>query len=303
MRALLVYNPNATTTTPAVTDVIARALSGELKLDVHATKRRNHASYLAAGAVHEGHEVVIALGGDGTVNEVIQGIAGTPVRLAIIPGGSTNVYARSLGLPNDAVEATSVVLRKLAEGADRRVNLGRANGRYFAFNTGFGFDAEVVRQVEARHRLKRTVRQGSFLYCGARTAVSGFGRRGAEVSVQVEGGEPMTGFHSAVCCNTSPFTYLGPWEARVCPQADLELGLDLTALRSTRMWSILRLANAALRERKDVRTLRNVEAWHDRTGYDLFSSAPLPLQIDGDFVGETDHVQVRLEPTALSVVA
>src|ERR671917_369560 len=106
MRALLVYNPNATTTTAAMTDVIALALSADLKLDVGATKRRDHAGFLAAGAAHEGYEGVIALGGDGTVNEVVQGLVGTDVRLGIIPGGSANVWARTLGLPNDPIEAT-----------------------------------------------------------------------------------------------------------------------------------------------------------------------------------------------------
>ena len=127
MRALLVHNPNATTTTPALTDGIARALSAELQLDVEVTRRRDHASFLVADAVAAGYEMVVAFGGDGTVNEVLQGLATSGVGLAIIPGGSTNVFARTLGLPNDAVEATSAVssphFRRIVTGSFSRIRI------------------------------------------------------------------------------------------------------------------------------------------------------------------------------------
>lgn len=302
MRALLVHNPNATTTTPAVTDVIAKALSAELKLDVEATKRRNHASYLAAGAVHEGYEVVIALGGDGTANEVLQGIAGTDVKLAVIPGGSTNVLARILGLPNDPVEATSDVLAKLAAGEDRRIGLGRANGRWFAFNAGFGFDAEVVRFVEQRHRMKRTVRQATFVYCGVLALASGFGRRPVAVTVTPDDGEAVEGLRSAVCCNADPFTYLGSLPARLCPEADFDEGLDVTGLSSLSFLPLLRLAQTALTS-PNIHHRRIARLWHDRSAYTFTSSEPLPLQLDGDYVGRTDRVRLESVPRAVIVVA
>lgn len=302
MRALLVYNPNATTTTPAMTDVIAKALSAELKLDVEATKRRDHAAYLAAGAVHEGYEVVIALGGDGTANEVLQGVAGTAVKLALIPGGSTNVWARSLGLPNDAVEATSIILRKLREHDDRTINLGRANDRWFGFATGFGFDAEVVRLVEQRHRMKRSVRQATFLYCGALALGSGFGRRAIEVKVQPDGMEEITGLRSAVCCNADPFTYLGPRPSRLCPEADFDKDLDVTALRNLKVLSILHLAQTALTS-PNVHHRKIARVWHDLPGYTFTSSEPLPLQVDGDYIGRTSRVRVESVPRAVTMVA
>jgi hypothetical protein len=148
VRALLVFNPNATTTDDDVRDVIASALASAIDLTVVPTKQRGHATHLVAGAVHEGVEVVCVLGGDGTANEVIQALAGTDVRLGIIPGGGTNVLARALGLPNDAVHATKIVLDRLRAGQDRCIALGRAGERYFGFNAGFGFDAAVVRHVE-----------------------------------------------------------------------------------------------------------------------------------------------------------
>lgn len=306
MRALLLYNPNATTTTPAVTDVIARALSAELKLDVEATKRRDHASFLAAGAVHDGYELVVVLGGDGTVNEVMQGIARTDVRLAIIPGGSTNVWTRTLGLPNDAVEATSVVLAKLRERDERIVNLGTANGRYFGFAAGYGYDAEVVRYVERRYRLKRAARQASFFYCGAMAYRGGAGGRHrwpkTQISLSVDGREVATGLRSAVCCNSNPFSYLGSRPAQLCPDAELDRGLDVIGLTRISFLGLARLARTALSS-STARRLRNVRLWHDQPAYDLVSPTPLALQVDGDFVGETSRVELRSVPHALTVVA
>jgi diacylglycerol kinase family enzyme len=306
MRALLLYNPNATTTTSAVTDAIAAALSAELKLDVEATKRRDHASFLAAGAVHEGYEVVFALGGDGTANEVMQGIAGTDVRLAIIPGGSTNVWARSLGLPNDAVLATSVILEKLRNHEERRVNLGTANGRYFGVNAGFGYDAEVVRYVERRYRLKRAVRQASFVYSGALALQGGAGGNHrwnkTRIRVTVDGEEIVNNVRSAVCCNTNPYTYFRQWPAQLCPQAREDTKLDLTALLRLSTPAVLRLARVALTS-PDVGSLRMTRLWHDRSEYVLTSPTPLALQVDGDFVGETTRLELRSVPHALTLVA
>ncbi len=306
MRALLLYNPNATTTTNRMTDVIAGALSSQLKLDVEATKRRDHASYLAAGAVHEGYEVVLALGGDGTANEVMQGIAETDVRLAIIPGGSTNVWARSLGLPNDAVEATSVILEKLRNREEKRINLGRANGRYFGVNAGFGYDAEVVRYVERRYRLKRAVRQASFVYNGVLAYHGGAGGHHrwpkTRITLTVDGAEVVEGVRSAVCCNTNPYTYLRQWPAQMCPLASTDTRLDLAALMRLSLPGLLRLARAALTS-DHVGALRSVRLWHDRSEYVLSSATPLALQVDGDFVGEATRVELRSVPGALTVVA
>jgi diacylglycerol kinase family enzyme len=301
MRGLLVYNPSATTTTPAVTNVIVHALSDELKLEVEATKRRDHASYLAAGAVHEGFDVVVALGGDGTINEVMQGVANTPAKLAIIPGGSTNVLVRTLGLPNDPIEATSALIDNLRTGRERTINLGSANGRYFGFNAGFGFDAEAVRYVEERYLLKKTVRQASFLYCGLLAYFGAYRRRKARIDLSVDD-ELVEGLRTVVCCNANPFTYLGPLRAQLCPEADLEAGLDVTAMTQWGVRRLLRLVPTALRV-PNVGKLRWVRQWHDLDGFELRSAAPLAWQVDGDYVGETDHLVFRMLPRALTLVA
>lgn len=302
MRALLVHNPNATTTTPAVTDVIARALSAECKLEVAPTKRRGHAGYIAAGAADEGFDVVVALGGDGTVNEVIQGLAHTPVALAVIPGGSTNVWARSLGLPNDPVEATSRVLALLATRTTRRVNLGTANGRFFCFSAGYGYDAAVVRAVERRRRLKRTVRQASYLFSGVTELARTYGRRRPGITVELPGAAPQEGCRSVVCCNTSPYTYLGPWPAHLCPPTDLDGDLALTGMSKLSLVTLARVARAALTG-GDVGALRAARVWSGVETVELTSAEPLPLQLDGDYVGDHTRVGLRSAPRALSVVA
>lgn len=300
MRALLVYNPNATTTTPAMIDRIASALAEDLKLDVEATKRRDHASYLAAGAVHEGYEAVLALGGDGTANEVLQGIAGTDVRLGILPGGSTNVWARNLGFPNDPVAAATRILDAVRTRSERQLNLGRANGRWFGVNAGFGYDAEVVRFVERRHRLKRTVRQASFVYCGALAYVNGYDRR-AGIALTADGEPAPQPLRSVVVCNANPYTYLGPLPVQLCPAASYDAGLDALGLTELSLPGLARFVRAALTT-VEVGRLPSTASWHDRRELLLRSDRPLPLQVDGDFIGESTCVTVEHVPRGVTVL-
>src|SRR6266508_1203336 len=169
MRALLVVNPKATTTSERGRDVLVRALRSEVSLTVAYTRRRGHAATLAAEATNDGVDIVIAVGGDGTVNEAVNGIlrakpsadAADRPALAVVPGGSTNVFARAMGLPKDWADGTGVILEALRDGPDgprcRTIGLGRADDRYFTFCAGLGMDAEVVRRVErARLRGRRS---------------------------------------------------------------------------------------------------------------------------------------------------
>ena len=302
MRVLLLYNPTATTTNPRVRDEIAHQLGRASTLEVAPTKQRDHASYLAAGAAHEGVDVVVTLGGDGTVNEAIQGLARTDTALGIIPGGSTNVWARSLGLPNDPRAATEQLVELLGAQQRRRVNLGTANGRYFCFSAGYGFDAAAVREVERRHRLKRTVRQASFLWAGLVALLRGYDPRSADITVRTGSSEPQDGCKAAVCCNSRPYTFLGPWAADLCPGADLDGDIDVTALTRLSVPGLLRLARVAL-SGGDVGTLPSVRLWHDEADVTLSSDEPLPLQVDGDYVGDETVVEIRSARQVLTVVA
>lgn len=302
MRALLLYNPTATTTNAAVIDVIRRALAGDLELEAVPTKRRNHAGFLASGAQDEGYDVVVVLGGDGTVNEVIQGIATTDVALAIIPGGSTNVLARSLGLPNDAIAATTAILGHLAEGRIRRVNLGLANERYFAFHAGFGYDAAVVRLVEQRYHLKRTVRQASFVWCSLLAYATAADIRRARIAVRSGTEALLADLRWLVCANARPYTYLGAMPADLCPPADIARDLAVTGLSKLSVAAILRVARTALTS-DAVGHLRFVDLLADLPEVVCEADRPLPLQLDGDFVGLTESVVFRSARGALRVVA
>lgn len=298
----MLVNPTATTTTSGVSDVIAAALSAEVKLDVEHTKRQGHAGFLAAGAAHEGYELVVALGGDGTVNEVVQGLARSDTKLAVLPGGSTNVWARTLGYPNDAIEATALLLRTLRDGHVRTVNLGRANGRLFGFGAGFGFDAEVVRYVERRSLMKRTVRQATFLVGGARAVVLDFDRRAAHIDIEIGGATVARDLRSVVACNSDPFTFLGQRPARLCPRASLDGDLDLLALRRVDPAALLGLMRRSLFG-DGAGHARSVSTWHDVDDVELRAAAPLPLQVDGELLGDVSSVRLRSERGALHVVA
>jgi diacylglycerol kinase family enzyme len=236
------------------------------------------------------------------VNEVVQGVANTDVRLAVIPGGSTNVFARALGLPNDPVEATAAILRMVADRTERRVTLGVAGDRLFTFNAGLGFDAEVVRRVEQRHVLKRTVRQASFFYAGMDTLARGFDRRHADLRVEIDGEPVDERLGSVVVCNARPFTYLGPHPVDLCPGGSFERGLAVTGLKHVTVPLLGRLLRSTLRG-GDVRGLRGLRMWEDVEEVRLRSAVPMPLQVDGDHLGDVTDVPLSTLRGALTVVA
>jgi diacylglycerol kinase family enzyme len=302
VRALLVFNPNATTTDDSVRDVIASALASTVELEVAATKQRGHATHLVAGAVHEGIDAVFALGGDGTANEVIQALAGTDVRLGIIPGGSTNVLARALGLPNDAVEATAVMLDHLRGDRSRLITLGRAGGRYFGFNAGYGFDAAVVRNVEQHPGRKRRLRQGAFLLAVAHEWFAGSRRDDSQVVVTTPDGAHHGPFAVTLLANTDPYTYLGPRPMQVHPRAAFDLGLDLLAIRPVATPTLLRIVSRAFRGGSHI-ALDDVRYWHDLDGFTLHATTPQPLMVDGDYAGEHREVTFTAVRDALRVLA
>lgn len=320
MRALLVVNPVATTTGERTRDVLAHALAGDLKLEVAVTRYRGHARELARRATEqESADMVIALGGDGTVNEVVNGLlhhgpdAGPLPRLAVLPGGSTNVFARALGLPNDAVEATGALLDALHSGRERAVGLGLAAGargtddegvppRWFTFCAGLGFDAGVVGRVESeRERGKRSthalyVRQALRQFAGDR-------RGPGRLTLLREGQEPLAGLALAIVCNTSPWTFLGSRPVYAAPEASFDTGLDLTGLTHLSSLSVSRYAAQLLRSTPDRGPRgRHVVALHDESDFTLQSQVPLPFQLDGDHLGLRRSVSFTGVRRALRVI-
>lgn len=235
VRLLLIANVRASTVTPRKVSVIERALASAYDVELVRTKRAGHAVHLARGAGHEGFDLVVAMGGDGTVNEVANGLAGTTVPMGIIPGGGANVLARSLGIPEDPVEATGLLLAN-RDRPPRRIALGRADGRYFACSAGVGLDGEIVRRVERRQRMKRTVGQGWFVWTAISTFLLRYDRR--HPHVRLRWGKDLEhhrdGLFLAIAQKCDPYTYLGARPMRLCPEADLDGGLDIFAISSMR---------------------------------------------------------------------
>lgn len=304
MRALLVVNPTATATTRGAREVLAHALASETKLDVVETQARGHATSLARQAVDDGLDVVVALGGDGTVNEVVNGLlaagpgSGLPA-LAVVPGGGANVFARALGLPPSPVEATGRLLQALAQGRRRPVGLGLADDRWFTFCAGLGLDAAVVRRVEAR----RTAGAAATPWLYVRQGLAQFflsEGRGTALTVHPETGEPVpVGF--ALVCNSRPWTYLGARPVVPCPEASFETGLDLFALTSLRTVPTFRHLRQMLVSRPRPRGAA-VLALTDQDGFRVTAEHPVALQVDGEDVGDRTEVVFRSVPLALDVV-
>lgn len=264
------------------------------------THRRGHASRLAYGAVADGCDVVAVLGGDGTLNEAVNGLAGSNVALAPLPGGSTNVFARTIGLPDDPVEAAAMLLETLAAGNIERVGLGKVNDRYFLFHTGVGYDAAVVQQVERRAGLKRYANHALFAFAAVDTWMRHYDRSHPRFTVYHADGEAVTG-QFAICLNTDPYTYLGSRPFTVAPDTTLERPLALVTLRSLRASRLLRVAASALGFGPPVASHRHVHFRTDVTSAVLASDTPFPYQLDGDYLGETTRLEFHHSPNALAL--
>ncbi|GAB3815465.1 diacylglycerol/lipid kinase family protein [Micromonospora zhanjiangensis] len=314
MRAVLVVNPKATTTSERSRDVLVRALRSEVDLEVRYTRRRGHGVLLAREAVRDGVDVVVTLGGDGTVNEVVNGLmtGGGPdgggraraddlPALATVPGGSTNVFARALGLPRDWTEGTSVILEGLRTGRSRTIGLGLADDRYFTFCAGFGLDAAVVHRVEVARRRGRVSTPALYLRSALGQYVFGAERRHPSISLErpAEAGEEQLA--TVIIQNTAPWTYLGDRAVNPNPDASFDRGLAVLALRRLRVPSTTRAVAQILSRTPDPRG-REVLRLPDLDEFSLVSSRPQAYQLDGDYLGERSKVRFTSVPAALRVI-
>ncbi|MDV6011590.1 diacylglycerol kinase family lipid kinase [Haloechinothrix sp. LS1_15] len=312
MRALLIVNPRATSTTPGVRDVIAHAVASRAEVTLVETSYRGHATDLGARARADGFDVVVAHGGDGTVNEIVNGLAGDtePVSgsvavphpaapaVAIVPGGSANVFARALGLPSDPLEATHVLLEALAHWRTRRIGLGAAGGRLFTFSAGLGWDADVVAGVD-RIRGKQA---GPALY--TRVAATRYFRPPLgrpSLAIEVPGDEEATA-RSVFVCNTDPWSYLGSRPIRLAPGCSFDTGLAVIGLRSLGVPSVLKHLAGALSNR-GLRHARGVIRYADVAKFGVRAEEPVNVQVDGDYVGTASMVDFTSVPDALTVLA
>ncbi len=310
MRALLIVNPHATSTTPLRRDVIARALSSAVELEVVQTRYRGHATSLAAAARNDGFGLVLTLGGDGTVNEAVNGILGdtrggtaaSVPALAALPGGNANVFTRAAGLPADPVDATGQVLQALAEGRYRHIGLGLAGDRYFTFHAGLGLDAEVVRAVDGHRARGRAATSVLYLRMILRQFYRVTDRRHPALTLERDGHPPAGPLFLGIVSNTTPWTYLGRRPVYTSRQAAFDRGLDLFALRSLGTVSTLRTASHLLSAAYGPHG-RSVLTLHDQAELTLRSARPVAFQLDGEYVGERESVRFLSVPDALRIVA
>jgi diacylglycerol kinase family enzyme len=318
MRALLVVNPAATTASPRTREVLRTALDRDLKLEVVETGHRGHASELARQASIDGVEIVIALGGDGTVNEVVNGLLAdgphpdTP-DLAVVPGGGANVFARALGIPRDPVEATGALLAALRTGRRREVGLAQVDNRWFTFNAGLGWDAEVVARVDQARRGGAPTAPSDYLRAALGTFFRSTDRRHPALTVTQTGDAPVgdqgssplhaSGLYLVMVANTAPWTYLRSRPIGPFPLASFDTGLDLYALRSLRTLPVLRQVHQLLSPRTSALRGRSVLSRHDVAEFTVTASRPVALQVDGEPLGMRERAVFRSQPRALRVVA
>ncbi len=302
VNVLLLVNSSASSVTARARVVIRKALSADHDVTLAETTRRGHATRLAMGAAASGTDVVVVLGGDGTLNEAANGLAGTETALAPLPGGSTNVFARQLGLPDDPIEATGVLLEALDQGSCRPIGLGVVNGRYFLFHVGVGFDAALVAQVERRAALKRYAGHALFAYAGLDTWARHYDRTRPHFSVHHADGSVVDDGYMTVVLNTNPYTYVGNRPFNLAPDATLDRPLVAVTVRSLRSLRFLRLMASALGNGARLRSSRWVDYRPDVSQLTMRGFGPFPYQVDGDYLGEIDELEFRHEPDALRLV-
>jgi diacylglycerol kinase family enzyme len=302
VRILLIVNATASSVTARRRVIIQKALGADHDLEVAETSRRGHAARLARGAAAEGVEVVAVLAGDGTLNEAADGLVGTDTAIAPLPGGSTNVYARTLGIPDDPVEAAGDLLDSLERKSFRRIGLGRIGDRHFLFHCGVGFDAAVVEAVERRSAFKRYAAHPLFVAAAFDTWLRTYDHSHGRFSVSLPDGTTVPDATFVIVSKTSPYTYLGRRAIVVAPAATLDSPLSLTVIRSRHTPSILSVAARAFLSTKALHRQRDVVQVDGVTAATIASEEPFPYQVDGDYLGDVRRLDIAYVPDALTLV-
>lgn len=307
----LIVNPFASSVTRRSRVVIQQILSADHDLTVVETTKGKHAIRLAHGAARNGAEVVVSLGGDGTVNEVANGLLHKPAALAPLPGGSTNVFARTLGYPNDPVEAAEVLVNALSEQSIIDGGVGIANDRAFLFHVGAGFDAAVVGRVEKRGSLKRYFGHPLFIAATLATWFRGIDRSSSWFSIEAISTSIGSGnltSHAvdnaqlAVALNCDPYTFLGEWPLNLAPEANLGSPLSIIALESLALHRLGPTIVSSVLNDKGISNGDHRRHIQEVTSAVLRGNRPFPFQLDGEFLGYVDELRLEHRPSALRVV-
>jgi diacylglycerol kinase family enzyme len=304
-RMLVIVNPTASTMSARLRSLVVAALHGRYEVEAIDTQARDHATELCREAAHEGYDVVVSFGGDGTVNEVANGLAGCATPLTCLPGGATNVLCKMLGIPGDIVDATEHLLALADHWQPRRIDLGTVNGRAFTYAGGFGIDASVVKRIEASPQLKRhRLREYFFVYAAVETVLRQYVRNPPRIDVEV-GGETVRAITTLVQ-NGEQFTYLGDRPIHVADGGGLGSGsLAGVALRGVRPRDIPTIAWRLLSPNRSVVGHRQVHAFAGVDGLRCTSAdgRAIPLHVDGDHIGDVTEAVFGIRPGALSVVS
>ncbi len=304
-RMLVIVNPHATTVSGGLRRLVVSALQGRYDVEAVDTTGKGHATRLAAQAAAEDYDVVVAFGGDGTLNEAANGLAGSATPLVPLPGGSTNVFCRMLGMPNDVVDATEHVLRLADRWAPRTVDLGRVGSRWFTFSAGMGLDAAVVARIDARPELKARYGSWSFAVGGVATFARHFVVHPPRLAVEVDGRAVLGGV-SLFVQNGTPFTYFRDRPVDIADGVRLDSGtLGGGVLNRGRVTDLPPVIFRALSRSARVADAGAVTAFRGAREIVCRSAdgRPVPVQVDGDHIGDQVEARVQVVPGALTVVA
>jgi diacylglycerol kinase family enzyme len=291
--AVLIVNPNASGVTPDLTLAVEEALQAAGNLQTILTERPHHAAEIAEALSRGDAERIYVFSGDGGYNEVVNGLeADLPV--GFIPGGSTSVFPRALGMPRDPVAAARALA---ASPAERRISLGRVNGRRFTFSGGFGIDAELVRRVDALGRASGK-RANDLAFARTLAGIFAESRARFAPAMEVEG---LGRVAFALVANGHPYSYVGRIPLRIAPKAKFELGLDLVAPRELKARRLPQVAAWALAGKGQQRS-PHVLYVHDADELVVRADRPMPLQVDGEDLGDVEEAHFEAERSALRVL-
>jgi diacylglycerol kinase family enzyme len=293
MKIMLLVNPSASSVDWKSRMAANSALVGDHDLTTVETTKRDDATDLARQAAADGFEAVVVLGGDGTLNEAANGLAGTSTALAALPGGSTNVFARTIGMAPKATRAAPQLQAALGR-ADclRTFELGTVNGRHFLFHLGVGYDAEVVAQVERRSSLKRKIGQAIFVYSSFSTYFKHYDHRRPSFALDFPDGTSVEDGFFTICLNTNPYTYLGKRPLSVTPDTGPERGLVTVTTRKLKVRTLLTLFGSAMGQGEMLRRNKDVDYHTDLKSLTVRGHKPFPHQVDGDYLGRAETLNV-----------
>ena len=311
MRTLLVANTFATSTDDAIQTRVVSELSKHLDITAVNTSARNDAIEIARTAQQQGFELVIGLGGDGTVNEIANGLLldgpnpEGPL-LAAIPGGNGNVFARNMGLSENPMEATAQILSSIQNRKFQEIGVGRIAtnniSRWFLFNAGIGLDAAVLAEMEARRASGKTVSDFAYATLALRELFARTDRKHGSLSLVSDSGEVQRNAHFALIVNLAPWAYLGSKPLNPLPSASHHTALDVYAPTSLSVSAVLRLASRAIAG-KSAENDRNVIALTNQKQVHIQAESPLWIQVDGDVIAQSTELTATHIPNALRVLA